>query len=439
MSRPRVGWLLATAAVLAGGVPGTAAHPPPGASADATKIDHTDHGRMHLLLFGLYALTLAGAQAGLVLWHRRSPRTFRLASAAGVWFIPAGVALARGYIPFLVAWVPFTAINVAMLWHALGRRRLLPVAPRAVYQWHLLLFQLSSALSSAGYALLVGCFLGAGSVGAGRSSGLWAASLRLAAQLCFYGLYFGLLARDCAVLCAERMLLKMRLFAGPGVKVAGSPGAGAGAGPGSGFLRTATRLTSSLLVSGPPAPGGLLPTHVAHADSPAPRAQDPAELLSPSSGDLGSQSRLADELGVQLPFGGAPSRLDDGLLKCGLCAASLPTPKHLVRSGGPGPRRPGAPAAPASMAQLLESAVALPVCGHFFHHACIRGWAIVGKIDTCPVCSEKVDLAFFRGNPWDRVGWFHSNVLAVARHILVWQPLIFLAVRWLNTRFFGLH
>ena len=27
-----------------------------------------------------------------------------------------------------------------------------------------------------------------------------------------------------------------------------------------------------------------------------------------------------------------------------------------------------------------------------FHEQCIRGWSMVGKKDSCPICSEKVDL-----------------------------------------------
>ena len=31
-------------------------------------------------------------------------------------------------------------------------------------------------------------------------------------------------------------------------------------------------------------------------------------------------------------------------------------------------------------------------CGHKYHEACIRGWAIIGKKDSCPYCNEKVFL-----------------------------------------------
>lgn len=35
-----------------------------------------------------------------------------------------------------------------------------------------------------------------------------------------------------------------------------------------------------------------------------------------------------------------------------------------------------------------------------FHEFCIRGWCIVGKKQTCPYCSEKVDLRRMMSNPY---------------------------------------
>lgn len=41
-------------------------------------------------------------------------------------------------------------------------------------------------------------------------------------------------------------------------------------------------------------------------------------------------------------------------------------------------------------------------CKHLFHDQCIRGWTLVGKKDSCPVCLEKVDLrALYADRPWD--------------------------------------
>lgn len=38
-------------------------------------------------------------------------------------------------------------------------------------------------------------------------------------------------------------------------------------------------------------------------------------------------------------------------------------------------------------------------CNHTFHEFCIRGWCVVGKLQTCPYCKEKVDLKQMFKNP----------------------------------------
>lgn len=38
-------------------------------------------------------------------------------------------------------------------------------------------------------------------------------------------------------------------------------------------------------------------------------------------------------------------------------------------------------------------------CNHTFHEFCIRGWCVVGKLQTCPYCKEKVDLKRMFKNP----------------------------------------
>lgn len=68
-------------------------------------------------------------------------------------------------------------------------------------------------------------------------------------------------------------------------------------------------------------------------------------------------------------------------------------------------------------------------CGHSFHHACLKGWCIVGKKDMCPYCKEKVDLKRFRGNnPWDTSHLLYLNLLDGLRYFLVWQPIILFMV-----------
>ncbi|KAJ2709696.1 hypothetical protein H4R19_004120 [Coemansia spiralis] len=96
---------------------------------------------------------------------------------------------------------------------------------------------------------------------------------------------------------------------------------------------------------------------------------------------------------------------------CGVCGDAL-------RSGAPGPAEP---------THALG-------CGHEFHAICIRGWCIVGKRDTCPVCQDKVDLAAFKQNPWDRHELLYVTALEYMRFFISWQPmtlLFLMGVFWL--------
>ncbi|ORZ38692.1 hypothetical protein BCR44DRAFT_36822 [Catenaria anguillulae PL171] len=70
-------------------------------------------------------------------------------------------------------------------------------------------------------------------------------------------------------------------------------------------------------------------------------------------------------------------------------------------------------------------------CGHVFHESCIRGWCITGKKQSCPYCSEKVDLSAFSEHPWDKAQMYYLQVIDMLRYLVVWQPLIFIGVHGL--------
>ncbi|KNC55373.1 RNF121 protein [Thecamonas trahens ATCC 50062] len=68
-------------------------------------------------------------------------------------------------------------------------------------------------------------------------------------------------------------------------------------------------------------------------------------------------------------------------------------------------------------------------CKHAFHEFCIRGWTIIGKKDTCPFCTEKVNLKAMFRNPWESQSIFWGNLLSAIRALVVWNPLIVLTVQ----------
>lgn len=80
---------------------------------------------------------------------------------------------------------------------------------------------------------------------------------------------------------------------------------------------------------------------------------------------------------------------------------------------------------------IVEESYKLP-CGHIFHEFCIRGWCIVGKKQTCPYCKEKVDLKRMFCSPWEKPHILYGNFLDFIRYLVVWQPVIIMAVQFLN-------
>ncbi|KAI9175310.1 hypothetical protein H9P43_006671 [Blastocladiella emersonii ATCC 22665] len=77
-------------------------------------------------------------------------------------------------------------------------------------------------------------------------------------------------------------------------------------------------------------------------------------------------------------------------------------------------------------------------CRHKFHSQCLRGWTIIGKKASCPYCGERVDLAPFQTHPWDRAQAYYLQLVDLLRYMVVFQPMIFLAVQGVY-KVFGLE
>lgn len=77
-------------------------------------------------------------------------------------------------------------------------------------------------------------------------------------------------------------------------------------------------------------------------------------------------------------------------------------------------------------------------CGHTFHEYCIRGWILVGKKQTCPYCSEKVDTKQLTAHPWEKYNHMYAQLLEWLRYLVAWQPIILMLVHGV-TWVFGLE
>lgn len=202
-----------------------------------------------------------------------------------------------------------------------------------IYRWFYNVFKVSVAVGVSGYVLLlVNIFLFAGVVPPEVDTSGWA----LIAV--WYGLYFGILTRDCAEVASDRIANRLG---------------------GSRKLAVSVR---DCAICGGELKDGLQLT-----------------LLDGSGGGSGGGNTN----------GSRNSGLDDG-----------------------------------------EKSIQLS-CKHIFHKDCLRGWLIVGKKDTCPTCSERVDLRqLYADKPWETRNIQWIQMLDFFRYMIVWQPALLVALHF---------
>uniref|UniRef100_A0A8L8KR42 RING-type domain-containing protein n=1 Tax=Heligmosomoides polygyrus TaxID=6339 RepID=A0A8L8KR42_HELPZ len=105
--------------------------------------------------------------------------------------------------------------------------------------------------------------------------------------------------------------------------------------------------------------------------------------------------RMACKIGYFTHDGLPKKHLDDGV--CAVCDNRLvPFPAHDAAD---------------DEEEVEEEKTYKLSCGHTFHEFCIRGWVVVGKLQTCPYCKEKVDLQRMFKNPWEKPHLFYGQLL----------------------------
>jgi RING finger protein 121/175 len=278
--------------------------PPPG---------HEDHELYHSVLLLVIFAMMIGMQVALFIWQKKNPLSFIRVTLLFLWLFPLLGALYFGWPYFLVAWMAYSGCTLYVV--RLTMQRPLELAtPRTVYRFFLASYRLCMGAAIAGYAIMIVDFLHLSAL-LGLESGTLS---QWGTFIGFLGVYFGVLGRDVAEICADRMATSMGLLSVESF-------------PSKRVLQSVCSLCSNLLV------------------------------------ERGSA--------------------------------------------------------------LNERVYKLP-CDHQFHEACIRGWTIVGKKDSCPCCSEKVDMRsiFPDGNPWTRGSVLWAHLLQACRMITVWNPILFLGL-----------
>jgi len=272
--------------------------------------NHRDHERLHtFLIFFLFSF-LIGSQIGLFLWKKHYYRSFQNVTLFGVWLIPFIFGFSAGFWRMVTIWILFSIITGYLIIQA-SRSPLNKETPSRVYAWFYFVYRLSYLLTIVGYILVMFEFLGVTHIIMLLfNSETFHSFSYIGALFLFYGLYYGVLGRDCAEMCTDRL------------------------------------------------------------------------------------ASVLGYTGKNLPSKALPPRT------CCICCDEYNP----------------------------ETAVKLN-CQHQFHDYCIRGWTIIGKKDTCPYCSEKVQLKQLFNNPWEKQGILWANLLDSLRYLIVWNPVILAAVQ----------
>ncbi|CAJ0942273.1 unnamed protein product, partial [Mesorhabditis belari] len=280
---------------------------------------HKGHDQMHMEMFLILIVTLVVAQVALVQWKRRHFKSYQFCTLLGMWLVPVFVCTQRGWYRFLVTWFVYTLFST-WIWLKSNEAQISGKTPRLVYKWFLLLHKLSYVLGIAGYLVMMFTLMGLNIIFGWKANTCMDAGI----LLLFYGLYYGVLGRDFAHICTDRMACKIGYYTENGL------------------------------------PKKTLNNNV-----------------------------------------------------CAVCD------NYLEKTSNEDDE------------EEQEKTYRLS-CGHEFHEFCIRGWVIVGKLQTCPYCKEKVDLKRMFKNPWEKPHLFYGQLLDWIRYLVAWQPLIVTFVQGIN-------
>jgi RING finger protein 121 len=159
--------------------------------------------RHSLLVFYIVILAMILAQSALVAWRRRARRSYELVTLVGLFLIPPVISVQIGAWRFVAVWALYSAVTSFFLYSLAAARAggMDKTLPKRLYRWFEGVFRASVAVGAAGYALLLAQVLG---VGLAPFLDPGSALIVL-----WYGLYFGILTRDCAEVASDRIAARM--------------------------------------------------------------------------------------------------------------------------------------------------------------------------------------------------------------------------------------
>ncbi|XP_063184197.1 E3 ubiquitin ligase RNF121 isoform X2 [Chroicocephalus ridibundus] len=173
---------------------------------------HRGHEAMHAEMVLILIATLVVAQLLLVQWKQRHPRSYNMVTLFQMWVVPLYFTIKLYWWRFLVIWVLFSAVTAFVTFRA-TRKPLVQTTPRLVYKWFLLIYKISYATGIVGYMAVMFTLFGLNLLFRIKPED----AMDFGISLLFYGLYYGVLERDFAEMCADYMASTIGFYSASGM------------------------------------------------------------------------------------------------------------------------------------------------------------------------------------------------------------------------------
>ncbi|XP_067039835.1 E3 ubiquitin ligase RNF121-like isoform X1 [Acropora muricata] len=165
---------------------------------------HKGHEAMHMEMVLILFSTLIVAQVLLVKWKKHYYKSFQAVTLVGMWLIPLYFNIKLQFWRMLSTWTLFSTLTGFIVYKS-TRQPLSLTTPRLVYKWFLLVHKVTYALGIAGYMVVCLTLLGVNLMFRIRPD----TAMEIGVTILFYGLYFGVLGRDFAEICADKIASKL--------------------------------------------------------------------------------------------------------------------------------------------------------------------------------------------------------------------------------------
>ncbi|CAH2088379.1 unnamed protein product [Euphydryas editha] len=173
---------------------------------------HRGHDSMHMTMVMILIVTLIVAHVVVTNWKNLHYRSYALFTMVAMWSIPLLMSINNHWVRFIVVWTIFTILTAIVIWKS-SQKPMSVTAPRLVYKWFYLIYKASCFFGVFGYIVMMLTFMNVNSI-FNQKPQVW---MDVGLVSLFYGLYFGVLGRDVAEYCTDKMAASIGYYTKEGM------------------------------------------------------------------------------------------------------------------------------------------------------------------------------------------------------------------------------